>query len=34
MNLANNGFGPPQGTQLHKLVIQFCGWEAVRMEEV
>ena len=23
-----------QGTQLHKLIIQFCGWEAVRMEEV
>ena len=23
-----------QGTQLHKIIIQFCGWEAVRMEEV
>ena len=23
-----------QGTQLHKLIIQFCGWEMVRMEEV
>ena len=23
-----------QGTQLHKVIIQFCGWEAVRMEEV
>ena len=23
-----------QGTQLHKLIIQFCGWEVVRMEEV
>ena len=23
-----------QGTQLHCIVIQFCGWEMVRMEEV
>lgn len=23
-----------QGTQLHKIIIQFCGWEVVRMEEV
>ena len=23
-----------QGTQLHCLVMQFCGWELVRMEEV
>ena len=23
-----------QGTQLHKIIIQFCGWEAVRMEEI
>ena len=23
-----------KGTQLHKLIIQFCGWEMVRMEEV
>ncbi|MGN0309018.1 MAG: PD-(D/E)XK nuclease domain-containing protein, partial [Bacteroides sp.] len=23
-----------QGTQLHKVIIQFCGWNAVRMEEV
>ena len=23
-----------QGTQLHKVIIQLCGWEAVRMEEV
>lgn len=23
-----------QGTLLHKLIIQFCGWEMVRMEEV
>ena len=23
-----------QGAQLHKLIIQFCGWEMVRMEEV
>ena len=23
-----------QGTQLHCIVIQFCGWELVRMEEV
>ena len=23
-----------QGTQLHKIIIQFCGWDAVRMEEV
>ena len=23
-----------QGTQLHKIIIQFCGWEAVSMEEI
>ena len=23
-----------QGTQMHKIIIQFCGWELVRMEEV
>ena len=23
-----------QDTQLHKIIIQFCGWEAVRMEEI
>ena len=23
-----------QGTKLHKIIVQFCGWEAVRMEEV
>ena len=23
-----------QGTQLHCIVMQFCGWELVRMEEV
>ena len=23
-----------QGTQLHKIIIQFCGWDAVRMEEI
>ena len=23
-----------QGTQLHKIIIQFCGWDMVRMEEV
>ena len=23
-----------QGTQLHKIIMQFCGWELVRMEEV
>lgn len=23
-----------QGTTLHKIVMQFCGWELVRMEEV
>lgn len=23
-----------QGTQLHKIVMQFCGWELVRIEEV
>ena len=23
-----------QGTQLHKIIIQFCGWEVIRMEEV
>ena len=23
-----------QGTQLHKIIIQFCGWEMMRMEEV
>ena len=23
-----------QDTQLHKIIIQFCGWDAVRMEEI
>ena len=23
-----------QGTRLHKIIMQFCGWELVRMEEV
>ncbi|MGN0225623.1 MAG: ATP-binding protein [Prevotella sp.] len=23
-----------QGTQLHKIIIQFCGWDVERMEEV
>ena len=23
-----------QGTKLHKIIIQFCGWDAVRMEEI
>ena len=23
-----------QGTQLHKIILQFCGWELVRMEEI
>ena len=23
-----------QGTQLHKIIMQFCGWELTRMEEV
>ena len=23
-----------QGTQLHKIIMQFCGWELVRMEEI
>ena len=23
-----------QGTRLHRIVMQFCGWELVRMEEV
>ena len=23
-----------QGTQLHKIIMQFCGWDLVRMEEV
>lgn len=23
-----------QGTQLHKIVMQFSGWDLVRMEEV
>ena len=23
-----------QGTQLHKIIIQFAGWEMKRMEEV
>lgn len=23
-----------QGTRMHKIIIQFCGWELVRMEEV
>ena len=23
-----------QGTQMHKIIMQFCGWDLVRMEEV
>ena len=23
-----------QGTRLHKIIMQFCGWELARMEEV
>ena len=23
-----------QGTQMHKIIMQFCGWEMVRMEEI
>ena len=23
-----------QGTQMHKVILQFCGWELVIMEEV
>ena len=23
-----------QGTQLHKIIIQFCGWDMMKMEEV
>ena len=23
-----------QGTQMHKIIIQFCGWELMRMEEI
>ena len=23
-----------QGTQLHKIIMQFCGWELVRIEEI
>ena len=23
-----------QGTQLHKNIVQFCGWEMMRMEEI
>ena len=23
-----------QGTQLHKIIIQFCGWDMVKMREV
>ena len=23
-----------QGTQMHKIIMQFCGWELVRMEEM
>ena len=23
-----------QGTRLHKIIMQFCGWELVRMEEI
>ena len=23
-----------QGTQMHKIIMQFCGWELVRMEEI
>ena len=23
-----------QGTQLHKIIIQFCGWDMIKMQEV
>ena len=23
-----------QGTQLHKIIIQFCGWDMIKMGEV
>ena len=23
-----------QGTQLHKIIIQFCGWDTIKMREV
>ena len=23
-----------QGTQLHKIIIQFCGWDMMKMREV
>ena len=23
-----------QGTQMHKIIMQFCGWELMRMEEI
>ena len=23
-----------QGTQLHKIIIQFCGWDMIKMREV
>ena len=23
-----------QGTRMHKIIMQFCGWELVRMEEI
>ena len=23
-----------QGTQLHKIIIQFCGWDMINMREV
>ena len=23
-----------QGTRMHKIIIQFCAWDVVRMEEV
>ena len=26
--------GLRQGTQMHKVIMQFYGWELVRMEEV
>ena len=23
-----------QGTQMHKVIMQFCGWELMKMEEI
>ena len=23
-----------QGTQMHKIIMQFCGWELMKMEEI